>query len=98
MSLLSCAERCLGIAGLLVVKVITAGSGTALTHPGVHVFFLELPEASNLVPRHALGGHPGVDGVFGYAEVVGDFIDREPAVVHDSSSWGQSPGRKFVPV
>ena len=65
-----------------IIKVITAGSGTALSHPGVHVFLLELPEAPNLVPRHALRGHPGVDGVFGYAEVVGDFIDREPAVVH----------------
>ena len=29
-----------------------------------------------------VGGYPGVDGVFCYAEVVSDFIDREPAVVH----------------
>ena len=31
---------------------------------------------------HTFVGHPGVNRVFGYAEVFGDFVDGQPTVFH----------------
>src|ERR1035437_1747159 len=72
----------LAIACSLFFEVIAAGRSTTGADPGVNVVLLELPESSNFMTRHALARDPRVNGVFCYAEILGDLVYGEPTIVH----------------
>ena len=54
--------------------------GATTFDPLVDFFFLEFPEATDLVGRHVLFAYPLVGGIALDAKILSYFIDREPPV------------------
>lgn len=54
--------------------------GTAAFDPLVDLFFLEFPEAADLMGRHVLIAYPLVGGIPFDAKILRYFIDREPPI------------------
>ncbi len=54
--------------------------GAAAFDPIVDFFFLEFPEATNLVGRYVLFAYPLVGGIAIDAKILSYFIDRETPV------------------
>jgi hypothetical protein len=48
--------------------------GFSTFNPTIDLFSLKLPQLADAVGREAFGIDPAVDGVFGDAEVFGDFF------------------------
>jgi len=60
--------------------------GTTDAHPVIHLRNLELPEAADPVSWQTLAVDLAINRVASHAEVLGNFLDRNPRLTHDKTS------------
>jgi hypothetical protein len=76
----------------IIMNPLGSQYGPTRPHPCIDLVPLELPEAADPMAGHALGGDPRLHGVLADAEVLRDFLYRQPTVIHRDASPGWSDG------